>query len=371
MATLIAYWKGSTGRRLLKVFVGAVACLLPVVWLSLNPTVAVRILEWGLSGSRSNRHQSTAVAAENAPPELNSSSTSASHTAPVQTASVERPQQPAATSGVLPSAIAASIGATRIAGRPDVNTSPTTGNADDQNREILQRVCNLLKSGRVRFGQIPAYSATFIKRERIGAEVTDPTTMELKVRHQPFAVYLKWLEGPGLGREILYPDGADDGSMLVRMGGLKGRLIPAFKIDAGGALAMNQARYPVGKAGILGLAESLIAHREGELQNHVYARARQTADAEVDGRRCAAYLFEFDDRERSPDYRKSIQYLDRDWNVPLHVENYGWPEPGQHLEGAALDEVTLIEYYKYSNIVTNGLTDDDFSPSNPEYRFRR
>jgi hypothetical protein len=179
MATLIAYWKGSTGRRLLKAFVGVVACLLPVVWLGLNPTVAVRILEWGLSSLRSNRHQSTAVAAENAPPESNPSSASASQTAPVQTASVERPQQPAATSGVLPSAIAASIGATRIAGRPDANTSPTTGNADDQNREILQRVCNLLKSGRERFGQIPAYCATFIKRERIGAEVTDLTSMDL------------------------------------------------------------------------------------------------------------------------------------------------------------------------------------------------
>ena len=371
MATLIGYWKGSTGRRLVKVVAGTFACLLMVVWLALNPTVAVRILEWGLSSPRSNRHESAAAPAEGVPPDVNSSSTSASQTAPVQTASVEQQPQTAAASGVLNPAIAASIGATRIAGRPDTIQAPTTGSADDQNREILQRVCELLKSGRERFGQIPAYSATFIKRERIGAEVTDLTTMELKVRHQPFAVYLKWLEGPGLGREILYPDGADDGSMLVRMGGLKGRLIPAFKIDASGALAMNQARYPVAKAGILGLSESLITHREGELQNHVYARARQTADADVDGRRCAAYLFEFDDRERSPDYRKSIQYLDREWNVPLHVENYGWPEPGQHLEGAALDEATLIEYYKYSNIVTNGLTDDDFSPSNTEYRFRR
>jgi uncharacterized protein DUF1571 len=274
---------------------------------------------------------------------------------------------------MLHPAIAASIGATRIAGRAadTSHTTPGARDVDEQNLELLQRVGNLLKSGRERFGQIRSYSATFTKRERIGTYVTDLTTMEIKVRHQPFAVYLKWLEGPGAGREVLYPDGANDGSMLVRMGGLKGRLIPAFKIDAGGALAMNEARYPIAKAGILGLGESLIAHREQELQNQVYARARQEANADVDGRRCAVYVFEFDDQDRAPDYRKSIQYLDREWNVPLHVENYGWPEPGQHLVGAALDEATLIEYYKYSNIVTNSLTDDDFSPSNAEYRFRR
>jgi hypothetical protein len=175
-----------------------------------------------------------------------------------------------------------------------------------------------------------------------------------------------------VGKEVLYADGENDGSMLVRLGGVKGRLIPTLKLDATGSLAANAARYPVTKAGILGLADSLIAHREMELRTQVYARARQEPDALCDGRPCAVYVFEFDDKERSRDYRKSVQYLDRRWNVPLQVENYGWPEPGQHMEGAALDEATLIEYYKYSNIVVDGhLNDDDFSPSNPEYRFRR
>jgi hypothetical protein len=368
MSTLIAYWKGSTRRRLLKGFAGAVACLAPMLFLALHPGAAIRLLDRTLSKKRSNQ-QGTAVAESESAGITIRPSNSASQTPP------SRPEQSrsSTTSSVLLPAIAASIGATRVSA-PAANAShvsQVTGNVEDRNLELLQRVGNLLKSGRERFGQIPAYSAAFTKRERIGDEVTELTTMELKVRHLPFAVYLKWLEGPGAGREVLYPDGANDGSMLVRMGGLKGRLIPAFRIDATGALAMNQSRYPIAKAGILGLAESMIAHREQELQTQVYARVRQEPDADVDGRPCAVYVFEFDVRERAPDYRKSIQYLDREWNVPLHVENYGWPEPGQHLDGAALDEATLIEYYKYSNIVTNGLTDDDFSPSNPEYRFRR
>jgi Protein of unknown function (DUF1571) len=371
MSTLIAYWKVTTKQRWLKGLAGIAACLAPLVCLALNPSAAIRVVEWGLSRKRSNRHAASASDSQASATANTGSLEQASGTLPRV---LERTATPSLNSGVLHPAIAASIGAPQISGRVADGSlqTPATGRFDERNLGILERVCEILKSGRVTFGQTPAYSATFIKRERIGSDVTDLTTIEIKVRHQPFAVYLKWLEGPGAGKEVLYVDGENDGSMLVRLGGVKGRLIPAFKLDVTGALAMNQSRYPVTKAGILGLADSLIAHREMELRNQVHARARQEPDALCDGRTCAVYVFEFDDKERSPDYRKSIQYLDRRWNVPLQVENYGWPEPGQHLEGAALDEATLIEYYKYSNIVADGrLNDDDFSPSNPEYRFRR
>ncbi|HEV3298581.1 MAG TPA: DUF1571 domain-containing protein [Planctomycetaceae bacterium] len=368
MATLIAYWRGSTRRRLLKGLAGLAACLAPLVWLALNPSAAVRIIEWGLSRKRSNRDATMAAV-----PQRSETPASASDPARPPALSASGRSQTSTSSVLLP-AIAASIGVPRIGNRLADGRQPVgaVAKTDEHKLELLQRVCDLLKAGRDRFVQIPAYSATFIKRERIGSDLTELTTLELKVRHQSFAIYLKWLEGQGVGKEVLYNERENDGNLLVRLGGVKGRLIPAFKLDAGGVLAMGESRYPITKAGIVGLTESLIAHREQELQNQVYAQTRQEADGFCDGRRCAVYVFEFDGKDRSPDYRKSIQYLDRQWNVPLQVENYGWLEPGRHLEGAALDEATLIEYYKYSNLVVDGhLTDDDFSPSNPEYRFRR
>jgi hypothetical protein len=371
MATLIAYWKGSTRRRLLRGLAGLAACVAPLVVLALNPSAAIRVVEWGLSRKRANRQTTAATHPQH--PASTAQPTGTPETASASDAAAERAAQTLNT-GVLHPAIAASIGAPRLSGPLSETNRQTlaTGGSDETNIGVLHRVLDLLKSGRERFGRIPSYSATFSKRERIGSDISDLSTLEIKVRHQPFAVYLKVLEGHSLGREVLYADGENDGNMLVRMGGVKGRLIPTLKIDATGSIAQNESRYPITKAGILGLTESFIAHREMELANQVYAHARQEADAVVDGRPCAVYSFVFDNAERSPDYRKSIQYLDRQWNVPLQVENYGWPEPGQHLAGAALDEATVIEYYKYSNIVVDGhLTDDDFSPSNPEYRFRR
>jgi hypothetical protein len=368
MSTLIAYWKGSTRRRFLKGLAGLAACLVPLVWLTLNPSVAVRILEWRLSQKRSKRAVPAAAQPQRAETTA-SASDSARRASPHDSG-----RSPTASSSLLAPAIAASIGVPRTESRvaDGSRAAGTIGKTDEQNLELLQLGHALLKSGRERFGQIPAYSATFAKRERIGSGLTELTTLELKVRHQPLAVYLKWLDGPEVGKEILYIDGENDGSMLVRLGGVKGRIIPAFKLDIESPLALNESRYPINKAGILNLADSLLAHREQELQNRVYPRARQEADTVCGGRRCAVYVFEFDEKDRPTEYRKSIQYLDRQWNVPLQVENYAWPEPGQHLEGAALDESTLIEYYKYSNLVVDGrVTDNDFSPSNPEYRFRR
>ena len=71
-----------------------------------------------------------------------------------------------------------------------------------------------------------------------------------------------------------------------------------------------------------------------------------------------------------PLYRKSIQCIDREWNVAIEVENYTWPD--RPLSVAALDEATRIEYYKYSEIVADAqLTDKDFDLANAEYRFHR
>ncbi len=58
--------------------------------------------------------------------------------------------------------------------------------------------------------------------------------------------------------------------------------------------------------------------------------------------------------------------------MPLQVANYAWPEPGSQIDPSALDEATLIEYYRYSEIDAGvQLTDGDFDRSNAEYHFRR
>jgi hypothetical protein len=244
--------------------------------------------------------------------------------------------------------------------------------AEDANSQRLRQHFALLKAGRERFSHMPGYTATLVKQERIGSSLSDELSLGIKVRQQPFSVYMKWQSGNDTGKEVLYVDGDNDGQLLVRLGGLKGRILPAFKVDPFGSLALRQSRYPITKVGILALADTLIERRELEMREGIVPQVERTADAECDGRPCSVYVFEDPEAQRSPVYRKSVQYIDRQWNVPLRVANYTWAEPGQHLEGAALDEATLIEYYMYSQIDADvRLSDGDFDRSNAEYRFHR
>jgi|HubBroStandDraft_6_1064221.scaffolds.fasta_scaffold43686_2 hypothetical protein len=244
--------------------------------------------------------------------------------------------------------------------------------AESAESRILREHFARLKTGREQFSHRPGYTATMVKQERVGLSLLDEGTFGIKVRHQPFSVYMRWQSGDETGKEVLYVGGTTEDQLLVHLGGLKGRILPAIKIDPFGSLALQHSRYPITKLGIVALADSLIERRELEMRENVTVHVEQRQDADCEGRPCSVYVFEDADQSQSPIYRKSVQYIDRQWNVPLRVANYTWPEPGQHLQGAALDEATLIEYYMYSEIVTDAhLTDADFDRANDEYHFHR
>src|ERR1700693_1363813 len=158
MATLIAYWKGSEKRRLWKGLAGVVACLAPLVWLATSPGSAVRLLEWGLAWKRSGRHTSVTSGTQ-VSPELPSTSS-----APQQAKPGAKPNIPLRT-------VDASVGAS-------ASSAAGLSLADERSLQLLRSVCDLLKSGHEKFGQIPAYSAVFAKRERLGSDVTDLTTLQ-------------------------------------------------------------------------------------------------------------------------------------------------------------------------------------------------
>jgi hypothetical protein len=75
-------------------------------------------------------------------------------------------------------------------------------------------------------------------------DVQDLQTIQLKLRHKPYGVYMKWLEGGDVGRELLFAEGQYDDKMQVRLGGRKA-VLPVMKLDPNGSLAMKESRHPV------------------------------------------------------------------------------------------------------------------------------
>lgn len=275
---------------------------------------------------------------------------------------------------------ALSVGALRAVAPPPplptdaLNGSSPGGDASgsDRSRMALLLKLLLLEKGQAKLAKTPDYTATAFMQERVRGTMGDEQVIQLKIRHEPFSVYMKWLVGDK-GRELLYVKGQNEGNMLVHPGGWKARLVPALKLDPKGSLALRDARYPVTMIGLLNMVDEMVKLRKSDLKNHTQVQCTLVDDQEFNKRNCYGFVLVYADRKYSELYRKCIVYIDKELSVPTYVRNYEWPgKEQQELTGAKLDEATMIEYYTYSNVRLNQrMADIDFAKSNKNYQFRR
>lgn len=229
----------------------------------------------------------------------------------------------------------------------------------------------LLERGVAQTDPTAAYTATVFTRERVGGTLLDPQVMNLKLRQEPLSIYMKWLVGDK-GRELLYVEGQNDGNMLVKVGGIKGKLLPPLKLNPSGSIALQEARYPATRIGMLELAREILVNRHADQKRGSGVYCEMLPDQEFDDRACYCFYQEFDNAEVSPLYRKSIVLIDKEWCLPVVIKNYTWPMEGTEIETANLDEETLIEHYSYSDVrFDKRLADADFDRTNKNYNFTR
>ncbi len=230
------------------------------------------------------------------------------------------------------------------------------------NKLLLEKACANLS----RFGD---YSATFSKHERVQGSLLNPEVMDLKIREKPFSVYMRWHVGDK-GRELLYVNGENDNNLLVHPGGWQGNMISALSITRDSSLAMSENRYPIDNVGMSELAKILISYREKDLAGETGAVVTVMDERDFDGQSCYCFVVEYPDRERSPEYRKSILMMDKVHCLPIFCKNYTWPEEGSTATGKKLDEETLLEFYTYTNLKLGPqLADQDFDRNNEGYEF--
>ncbi len=244
-----------------------------------------------------------------------------------------------------------------------IDLEPVEGNND---RALAKRNVRMLEEAVKYLQGVSDYTATFYKRELVDGSMGEGQVIHLKLRHQPFSVYMKWIVGDK-GRELLYVDGENDGNMLVKVGGIKGRLLPCIKLDPNGSMALRESRHPVTDVGLLNLANMLLGHRREELASAEFpVRCRYLSNQQVDGCECCCFIYDFATPDVRPPYRRSVQYLRTEHFIPVRVTNYGWGA------GDEPDEQALLEQYGYSDIrVNQRLADADFDRTNAKYSLRR
>ena len=86
-----------------------------------------------------------------------------------------------------------------------------------------QDILEQLKAMDRRSQEVKDYTAIFRKQEVVNGKLLPPENIALKFQ-KPFSVYMRWLEGPHKGREVLYVRGKNKGKLIGHEGGFFGFL---------------------------------------------------------------------------------------------------------------------------------------------------
>jgi hypothetical protein len=226
----------------------------------------------------------------------------------------------------------------------------------------LVPVIRWAEAERPKIAQIKDYSAIVTKQECVNGTVQEAQVMEVKIRHKPFSVYIKFLYPKSMaGQEAIYFEGKNDNKIVAHGVGIQ-RTFGTLRIDPTGIIAMRGNKYPVTEIGILNLADKLLEVGKKDVKFGECV-VNYSEGVKIDGRDCTMIQVTHPIPRSNFIFNIARIFVDKELNMPIRYESYDWPKK----EGA---KVTLIEAYTYQQLKLNvGFTDLDFDHKNPIYSY--
>jgi hypothetical protein len=252
---------------------------------------------------------------------------------------------------------ALATGANPPAGSPPVSTASTSpaGNSSAQPAaQPMDYPLRLIAEARQSIQGIRDYTCLFVKQERLRGQLQPENLIDMKVRNQPFSVYLRWLKPQNLvGQEACYVTGANNGMLRVHATGIAGS-VGFMSVEPTDARVMQNNRHPITDAGIGRLIEKY--GQRWEMERQLNKTQVRIGEFDYNQRRCVRVETIHPDNSSGRFYTyRSLVYFDKGTHLPIRVESYDWPKQG----GPAGGE--LIESYSYANLRLNpGLGDEVF-----------
>ena len=241
------------------------------------------------------------------------------------------------------------------------NTNPAAAVANHP----LTPAIDLAYSSLERTKAIRDCSFVFVRREEINGQLIDYDYMFMKVRNEPFSVYIYCL-GPVTpkGQEAIYIDGRNDGKVWAHPAGVLNKVIGTVSLLPKGPRMMEGNRYPMTDAGPLKLLKKLIEYHEDE-RKYGECEVRILPGVKVDDRDCTCVQVVHPVRLQNFSFHKVCVFYDNEWKLPIRWEAYDWSR-------TTGSEPPLVEEYTFRELKFNsGMTDTDFDTTNPTYSFKR
>ncbi|MGQ0634791.1 MAG: DUF1571 domain-containing protein [Planctomycetaceae bacterium] len=228
-------------------------------------------------------------------------------------------------------------------------------------RHVLVSAVEAVKSSRETLQRIPGYTTTLIRQERLKKEPVKQV-MQLKFRREPFSVYLKFID-PHPGREVLFVEGQNKGKLLVHEASGIVSLAGTISLSPTGDQALKESRYPITMIGMEKMLDALVEQFEGEMTRQE-SRLTVYPQAKVGAVECKMFEIARDKERPTVRFQKTRLYIDKQSNLPIRIEQYGFP-------ARAGDEGALLEEYVYTDVKTDvTLSDIDFDTRNQTYGFK-
>ena len=205
------------------------------------------------------------------------------------------------------------------------------------------------------------YEASFTKIELIGRQ-TLTTRMQVKVRHAPFSVYLKFVD-PHAGREAIYVSGKNNNSVVVHDTGLAA-LVGTLTLDPTGSTAMEGNRHPITNMSLPMLVEAVMGMWLAQAkQNATGITVNNFPNSKIGEQTCQTIETVLAQPIGADSFQTTRLYIDTTTKLPVRVQQYAFPtRRGQ--------KPVLVEDYLYQNLKTNlSLADIDFDAQNPRYGY--
>lgn len=232
----------------------------------------------------------------------------------------------------------------------------------------LYRPLELAYKSREALKDVKDYEAVFTKTEILpGKAKPIQTTMKLKLREEPFSVYLLFLspkngpKNPNAGREVIFVQGKNNNQLLAHGTGVSA-LVGTVSLDPKSPTAMADSKYPVTMIGVKRLLSKVIQQWEQE-GKYAECKVDYYPDAKLGDVPCLVIESKHPQPRDEFKFHMTRLYLDDATHYPVRVEQFAFPrQSGQN--------PPLVEEYTYSELKVNvGLKDRDFDRTNPAYAF--
>lgn len=210
----------------------------------------------------------------------------------------------------------------------------------------------MIEEARTAYKEIKDYSCTLVKREQVKGKLQPENVIAMKIRTEPFSVYLNWLAPRDLvGQEAVYVTGRNRNMMRVNPKGVIG-IFGWQNVAVDDPRVKEHSRHLITDAGIGNMIERFGKSYAADCKNPNVTIT--FADYEYEKRKCTGIETIHEDVKSGGGFYRCLLYIDKKTHLPIRCECYDRPR----IKGG---EGELIEMYSFANLRLNlNLGDEAF-----------